>query len=568
MMSLWDSPRWNALAARLGIDFHQYRHLLSASLRLDFRRRSVRLDAQTTQSALVMTCLIYGLFSLMMSLAFVFATPITLFHYSVLLLAYSMTMMALVVLSEFGATIISPDDYEILGHRPISSRTYFAVKLSNLLFYVLLFGASLSLFPAVLGAFARESRWYFPLVYFPAALAADLFSASLVILFYGALLKVINYEKFKDVIVYLQVALSLAVLVGYQLIPRSIRYVEQGHVADFDRWVLLIPPGWFAGLVQIGLGHITRDYAVWALWAMLATVFLLGAGLRSFSLDYSAHLARLRTAASDSRSPSARSRQRVRWLSPLERLLLRHPEERAGFYFTRQMLHRNRVLKLRLYPTLGFPLAFLLIGFVDKSLGDPLVSKKFQTGSFFSAMVGPMLVQSFLTLLPYSEEHAAGWIFQASPLQERERFFSSLKKAFCLSLLLPLFVILAVVFSFIWPLSHALVHAAFGLAMAYFYLGVASLFYRGGYPFSEPIVKGVQAQQMSLVFVFFPAFGALLYLQYLVYRRQAILWLVMAVIVGLGVALNKIANRRIARSLEQMEGSASSESHELPGNRS
>lgn len=564
-MSLWTSPRWNALAARWGIDFHQYRHLLYASLLLDFRRRSIHLDAHTTQSALVLTCVIYGIFSLMLSLAFVFATPITLFHYSVLLLAYSMTMMALVVLSEFGATIINPEDYEILGHRPISSRTYFAVKLSNLLFYVLLFSASLSFFPAVVGAWAKDSRWYFPFVYFPVAVGASLFAASVIILFYGALLKVINYEKFKDVIVYFQVVLSLAVLIGYQLIPRSIRYVEQGHFADFDRWVLLIPPGWFAGLVQIGMGYITRDYAVWAVWAMLATVFLLGAGLRSFSLDYSAHLARLRTTASASRSRSARPQEKTRGRSWLDHLLLRHPEERAGFYFVRQMLHRNRTLKLRLYPTLGFPLAFLLIGMVDKSLGDPLVSKKFQTGSFFSILVGPMIVQSFLTLLPYSEEHAAGWIFQASPLEERERFFSSLKKALCLSLLLPLFAILAAIFSFLWPPSHAVLHAAFGFTMAYFYLGLASLFYRGGYPFSQPIVKGVQAQQMSLVFVFFPALGGLLYLQYLVYRQQAMLWLVMAIIFALGMVLNKIANRRMARSLEQLGSSESSESHQSQG---
>ncbi len=549
-MSFWDASWWEARAARWGVDLHQYRHLLYASLLLDFRRRNIHLDAQTTSSALVVTCVIYGMFSLMLSLAFVFATPVTLFHYSVLLLAYSMTMMALVVLSEFGATIINPEDYEILGHRPISSRTYFAVKLSNLLFYVLLFSSALSFFPAVVGAFAEGSRWYFPLIYFPVALVAGLFSASLIILFYGALLKVINYEKFKDVLVYLQVVLSFIVLVGYQLIPRSIRYVEQGHFTSFDRWVLLIPPGWFAGLVQMGLGQITRDYAVWAAWAMLATVLLLGAGLRSFSLDYSAHLARLRTTARDARPPSAAHRRWTRWIALLGRLLLRHPEERAGFYFVRQMLHRNRVLKLRLYPSLGFPIAFVLIGLVDKSLADPLVSKKFQMGSFVSVMVGPMVIQSFLSLLPYSEEHAAGWIFQASPLVHRERFFSGLKKAFCLSFLLPLFLLLAIVFSFLWPVSHALVHASFGFAMAYFYMGLASLFYRGGLPFSQPSVKGVQAEQMSLVFVFLPAFGALLYVQYLVYRRQALLGLALAVIFGLGVILNKIANGRIARALD------------------
>ena len=153
-MSRWLLTLAERAARRMGIDPHQYWHLLRISLVLDFRRQSAVSSGQSTQSALLMTCLVFGFFSLMLAL-FTFRT-LNAFLYSFMFLAYSMVMVAFIVLSEFGATIISPDDYEILGHRPIASRTYFAVKLSNLLFYVLVIGSALNVFPGLLGASNRS----------------------------------------------------------------------------------------------------------------------------------------------------------------------------------------------------------------------------------------------------------------------------------------------------------------------------------------------------------------------------------------------------------------------------
>jgi hypothetical protein len=541
------------IVARLGVDFHQYRHLLRLSLTLDFRRRNVQLDAHTTQSALVMTCVIYGIMSLVLSL--LSFRVVGVFHYSLSSLLFSMMIMALIVLSEFGATIISPDDYEILGHRPVDSRTYFAVKVSNLFFYVLLLGSSLNFFPAVVGAFGLNSRGYFPLVYFPVALLANVFSASLVILFYGALLRFVNYEKFKDVITYFQVIFSFLMFFGYQLVPRSIQYLEKDQSATLNRWLLIIPPGWFASLVEVGLGQGERDHVVWAAWGAITTVFLLWVGLRSFSLDYSAHIARLRATTASSTRTKTGFFGRV--FKPLGKLFLKQPEDRAAFYLVRQMLKRNRVLKLRLYPALGFPLAFIALGYLNKSLGDPfLPDQKFQKSifSFFATMVGPMISQAFYSLLPYSEEHAAGWVFRVTPIGDLARFFSSVKRAFIVSFLIPVFVFLAVLFSLLpgWTIGHAVIHAAFGLAMSYLHLMFLFLFYRGGFPFAQEPIKAVQTQQMTIGFISLPIYAVFIGMQYFVYSRQALIWLAAALIVIIGIVLNKAGNFKAARATRQL----------------
>ena len=49
--------------------------------------------------------------------------------------------------------MISPDDYHILGYRPISSRTYFFVKLTNVLIYILGLATLMGFLPALMYAF-------------------------------------------------------------------------------------------------------------------------------------------------------------------------------------------------------------------------------------------------------------------------------------------------------------------------------------------------------------------------------------------------------------------------------
>lgn len=533
------------LLSRWGIDPDQYWSLLRISLILDFRRQSPLQGGGSAQSALAMTCVVYGLFSLLLALlSFRSLTP---FYYSLLFLSYGMAMIAFIILSEFGATIINPDDYEILGHRPISSRTYFLAKLSNLLFYIVLIGSSLNFFPALLGAFSDSSSGLFPLVYFPAALLASLFSAVLVVLFYGVLLRAIPYERFKDALVYLQIAFSFLIFFGYQLIARAMPYLERNSDPTFQRALMLIPPGWFAGLVQLGLGQWQRDYVLWAGWGLLATGILATASVRSFSLDYALYLAhvRARRAASGPKRPSVRRRL----VRPLERLFLKSPEERAAFYFVRQMLRRNRILKLRLYPALGFPVAYLAIGVWENTMSDPYSStQRLPWAAFFLNMVGPLLVLNFHALLPYSEEHAAAWLFRAAPVRDLRGIFTGAKKALLVSLLGPLFVLLGIVLSWFWTPSHAFLHATFGFLMSYLFLGIVFLFYRGGFPFSQEPIKSVQTGQMVLGFSALPLMGALFFLQYVFSKNPGGLLGVMGGFLLVGWLLNRIADRKAARA--------------------
>jgi hypothetical protein len=231
------------------------------------------------------------------------------------------------------------------------------------------------------------------------------------------------------------------------------------------------------------------------------------------------------------------------------------PEERVAFSFVRQMLRRNRTLKLRLYPALGFPIAFLVIGILEKNLADPFLSgSPVSSVVFFTALVGPLLVLNFHALLPYSEEHTAAWLFRVAPVRDLSRFFAGAKKAFLVSILLPLSLITGGLFSMFWAPTHAYLHAAVGFVLSYLFLGIVFLFYRGGFPFSQEPAKMAQTRQVALAFLSMPLWGAMFVLVYILYKHPRWLFGALGLLLALGWIVNRVGDQRAARATWAQQG--------------
>ena len=125
----------NRLFERLGIDYAQWKVLTRTALKLDLRG-APSLRAETGRggaSSIVLQVLLYTLMGVVMA---VLVSPIREpYLASMLLVAYTMFMIGLAALLDHNATIVSADDYAILGFRPIGSRTFFAARLANVLVY-------------------------------------------------------------------------------------------------------------------------------------------------------------------------------------------------------------------------------------------------------------------------------------------------------------------------------------------------------------------------------------------------------------------------------------------------
>ena len=534
--------------SRFGVDAEQYHFLLQASLKLDFRSAGSVLKPEQqsqTASALKFTLLLNLIFSIIISMI-ILATSRSTFVFSAMLLGYSMVMVAMSVLIEFGLAVISPDDFQVLAHRPISSRTFFAVKSSNLAFYVLLLGTSLNLVPALVGVACRGAQWHFPLAYFFVASVASVFVAGAMVALYGLLLRTLRYERLKDLLVYAQIAFSFVFFFGFQVFPRVLTKMNVITARDImHSWAVAFPSVWFAGLVETALGNINRETVGLAAFALIVCVVIVPLALKNVSLDYSEQLARI--GASSSKAAKGASRRSPRASGWFNRFLLRDSEERAFFHFFLRMFRRNRLLKLQILPNFGVAIAMMAVVLLQ---GDKL-DNPFEKSSFSMAAIFPVMAFLFAGMavtmaLPYSDEYQGGWIFPVAPIRNRARILSALKKVVLLLLFGPLFVINWLLFAYFWPWHHALSQSVYALVIGFFAFQIL-LFMAGDFPFSRKVEKGAASKRFMFVMLVYGIVSFTVALPYLVATRPMWFFLLVAVVLGIALLLGHFNNRNYIR---------------------
>jgi hypothetical protein len=546
--------RW---LSRWGVDADQYHWLLQASLTMDFRARSALSGQQTsspTRLALLRIGFFYSLFSFMLAMSLRFAGVGT-FVFATVTFGYAMAMMGMSILMEFGLVVISPDDFLILAHRPISSRTFFAVKCSNLLFYTMVLNVFLNVIPAFVGWTFPGAPWYFPLVYLAVAALVGIFIAAVVAAAYGVLLQRVNYERFKDLLAWCQILFSFVVFFGYQLFPQLVRRMQVYRLEDMPRLVGLLPPAWFASLNELGLGHFSGFGAVLGAIALLLLLVLLPGLLKSVSLDYADRVgAMVSEAVKRGTKPQPRGRGAFpRWL---ERMVTSDPEERAMFGFLFRMLRRNRQLKLQLYPNFGIIIALFVLGAMEhQNQNDPLAGGGMGMGTMLPLMTFLFAAMGFTAALPYSDEYQGGWIFHVAPIARPERFLKAIKKALFLVLFVPLLVLTTVLFSFYWPVAHAFAMSCYGLAVGWV-ATQAALFTFRAFPFSKKLEKGAQSERIVITFLMLLVYGVFTALTFFFNSHPAALLIIAALLLALSLVLGRLNNWAYARAMRQVEFAA------------
>src|ERR1043165_6804862 len=137
------------LLTAFGVDVDQWWGLTTAALKTDLRSsafvRGSRMKQVRAASAMTGQIVFYLFIGLFMAV-FVAITA-ELFMSASVVLSYVMFMVGTATLLDHNAAITSPDDYHILGFRPVTSSTYFAARLTNALVYTSAMTTLFALFP-------------------------------------------------------------------------------------------------------------------------------------------------------------------------------------------------------------------------------------------------------------------------------------------------------------------------------------------------------------------------------------------------------------------------------------
>jgi hypothetical protein len=438
-----------ALFARAGVDYDQWKAISRTLLRADFRPPGPNAESYSlrTVRGLLLMVVIYGLFGLG-------AAVITVMNADVLLtgivtLTYLAMLLMTALLVQHSAAIVSTTDYAVLAPLPVSSRTFFAVRLTNILFHTTLLTTLMAYPPIAAFTFAHGVSLRRGLA---AAVAMYAFSFAVtcaLVALYGTLLRLFGAARLQKALGYAQMLIGIAAYGGVVLVLQFVgRRALAAATMPREPWLLLVPPAWFASYLEIATG--VADGNAWARAALsIGFLVAMAALLRGpLGAEYAERLGQLASTAAPEASLTRRR----------PALLFTRNEARAVAILVRAHFRHDLRVRLGVLALVPLTLLYMFMGARDGG-GDPFTAEGSRGDLIALAVLffPTIVVQQFSS----SEAYRAAWIYFATPA-DRAGLIVSLKNVIVGFFLLPYVAFLAIVFT--WRFGHAghaLVHAAF-----------------------------------------------------------------------------------------------------------
>jgi hypothetical protein len=387
--------------------------------------------------------------------------------------SYSMIVMGFVMTLKWDSLFPDRRDYLILTPLPITLREFFVGKVAALCTFLLLFVVAINFFSCIIVPYVylvRDNRLEVILPSFVAHAAAVLSGAAFMALFFaalqGVLINVMTPTAFRRVSPWIQM-ISMAVLVTLLLITpglsMSLKLLLQSNTRALD----YVPIFWFLGIYEVlnpegTLIPASSRWATTAVEAMLAAAVL-------FALTYLVSYRRyskkvLEGIESDvfSQPPHQRA---AAWV--LNRTLLRHPSQRASFYFIGRIFGRSAKHRLFMAMYTGVGLAVTISSLFVLERESDFVFSISRQGLIEAPLVLAFFVVSGLRAvfnMPY--ELPANWMFQITTGSDAAEFLSATRKWVFLQGIVPVYAVLAPLQLWVFEPREAMFHLLFGLAVA------------------------------------------------------------------------------------------------------
>jgi ABC-2 type transport system permease protein len=361
---------------------------------------------------LLLTLLFYAVFGL---LALTFVRQ-SVFVLSVYLHAMTFIFLGMFVASSAGEVLFNREEADILLHRPVRSKDLLRAKVFVLVEISLWLAIAFNLVGFFVGLVARDGGALFLVAHLVSTVLEALFCTACVVMTYQLCLHWFGRERLDGLMTTTQVVVSIAAVLGGQLLPQ---FVMRGNrieaAAATSWWIAILPPAWFAGLDDALAGSGAVRSWLLATMAVAATSFVMWIAFSKLARDYEVGLQLLNEAV----SAGAQNRRSRRWLDALVDLLplrwtLRDPVVRATFLLCAAYLVRDRDVRLRIYPGIApimvIPAVMLLQNNDHGGIGSSSFGIAF-AGSYLGLV--PLLG---LSMLKYSQNWQASDLFRATPI--------------------------------------------------------------------------------------------------------------------------------------------------------
>ncbi len=504
----------------LGASPTQYRYLLQTEKLIQKRalegKRFVNLS-------LGLNCLFC--FAISIPIAIMVILRVDAFTYALIGITMSMVVVGLWTIPHFDV-LLSPTHYPVVAHIPISSRTYFLVKLTPVLTYTVLLLMSSNLLPAIGGIWLRGEgspslRFLFPVIYLLVVFMAGFFTIGVMTIFAGYLAKFYTKKGLRNIAQYAQFIFPALFPTMWILFSQlSPRMFPEDFTADkmtsVLKWFYALPNGWFAGTVSLALGQIELQFLILAGLAATSTLFLVFVPLRNIARGYSEYLSYL--LGSESRRKSE-----VRVKTPLFARMFRNHAIRAGLCLSTAYLCRDKRILQQFFIFLGSMLVIIVISTQDNLffLKWKWIQASYAIGlspgfSILFCFVSMGSVDSFIVPVRYSEHWKAAWMLRLAPFTASNDLWRGVQATALFYLVAPCTLLMLCIATVIWGvLGIFYVLPGFIILLNYIILYPKS---SSGLPLAEEFVQKRTAAAIWLPFIWtLLAIGVFVGIQFLTY---------------------------------------------------
>ncbi len=487
--------RFSFLFFKLGCNYPIMRKILQVKLTLDARRvptlfqRAKRNEKSGQDRNYSLRVL--GMYGLMGLFLIPFALLQNVLFSMSIVFAIFMFIIMTALIADFSSVLLDIRDRNILWTKPIDKKTLSLARVIHVSYYISQITLVVTT-PSLITLLIVHGVLFF-LYFIVTLLLMDSLIIAATAFVYMLVLRFFDGERLKDVINYVQITLSIALVVGYQFVGRSFSLLQTHIVFHTAWWQLFLPPVWFAAsfawlftvstqpllIVMACLAWLVPLIAFW-IYMALAPIFE-----RS-----------LQKLADNSGSRRIRRHFVMEFIA---KLVCTSPSELAIFRFLALMTARERDFKLKVYPSLGLALVLPYIFLFNPAFTAGVVSLA-TSKLYLTIYAGALLTPSVLLMLPYSNQHKASWIYAVTPGLTREVVFKAMIKMVLVRLALPIYLIDAVVFLGIFG-EHIIPDLVIAFWSMLLFTMICFWLMPKKLPFSEPFQTGQQSQAITGIFL-------------------------------------------------------------------
>jgi hypothetical protein len=380
-------------------------------------------------------------------------------------------------------------------------------------------------------------------------LMASLFAIFLINAVYLLVLRVMAPEKFKSFIAWFQVGFVIFIYGFYQIF---LRLTDRGALLDFsvagNRLLPFYPPAWFAK------AWLVLNGAAGGSWIALILCIALSAGsivlvVRRLVPAFNRQLFLIQRSGSEKVAAQKKTDNSSSLAATLANWCCGTRTEQAGFLFTWRYTSRSRGFRMRVFPTIGYVVVWIILMFLPRN-GETGLNNSAVQGGFSVILLVYMcafIVISAIQQIGYADDYKAAWIFYSAPLEKP----GAVIKGGFLSMLCKFYLPLAVLLTLggvLWKGWTMLPNLVLGISNQLVICSLILLLSRKSLPASRSLVLKDKSGNFLRGMMMLLIMGTTGMLHYLVYK--------FTLVVGLLIVLSVLANWLLIRKISELRWAA------------